>query len=89
MAAAAAGHEFTVPTGAALHDLVVAHYLAILDHYGSSAGVKAARKHLGWYLETANAPGTLRGAILTQTNPEVVIAHLAAAFVDTGERLAA
>lgn len=29
--------------------LVCEHYRAMLDHYGEVAGVKIARKHLGWY----------------------------------------
>ena len=36
--------------------LIVEHYAAMLDHYGSDVGVKIARKHLGWY--TKGLPGS-------------------------------
>ncbi len=43
-----------VPKGAALADLVAAHYEAMLGFYGADLGLKVARKHLGWYLEQAD-----------------------------------
>lgn len=39
------------PEGEALVDLICEHYEAILSEYGVSVGVRAARKHLDWYLE--------------------------------------
>ena len=42
-----------VPKGAALADLIAAHYEAMLGFYGADLGLKVARKHLGWYLEQA------------------------------------
>lgn len=32
-------------------DYAVAHYEAMLAHYGEPTGIRHARKHLGWYLE--------------------------------------
>jgi tRNA-dihydrouridine synthase B len=51
-------------TGEALPDpdideqfaVLVEHYRAMLAHYGDDAGVKIARKHLGWY--TKGLPGS-------------------------------
>ncbi len=31
------------------YQVLVEHYCAMLEHYGSDVGVKIARKHLGWY----------------------------------------
>jgi tRNA-dihydrouridine synthase B len=59
-------------TGAALCDLVLEHYDAILSHYGRHAGVRIARKHLGWYLGLLSAgrvPAAARGALLTCCEP--------------------
>lgn len=42
------------PTGGALSDLVAEHYDAMLTDYGHQIGIRAARKHLDWYLEAAN-----------------------------------
>jgi len=36
--------------------VIVEHYTAMLEHYGSDTGVKLARKHLGWY--TKGLPGS-------------------------------
>lgn len=51
-------------TGEALADpdideqfaVLIAHYRAMLEHYGADVGVKIARKHLGWY--TKGLPGS-------------------------------
>jgi len=71
----------TIPQGAALGDLVVGHYDEMLDFYGPELGVKVARKHLGWYLETAGLTAA-RGVVMTESNPKRVIAALHAAFAD-------
>lgn len=77
------------PDGAALRDLVLAHYEAILSFYGTAAGVRIARKHLGWYLDgIGHTQGELRQAILTATEPALVAERLARAFCDA-RRLAA
>jgi tRNA-dihydrouridine synthase B len=41
------------PSGVALADIVAEHYEGVLEAYGSAVGVRAARKHLDWYLEAA------------------------------------
>lgn len=66
-----------IPTGAALADLVCAHYDAMLSFHGRDIGLRAARKHLGWYLDAARAP---RGTILTLDDPAAVMRALHAAF---------
>ena len=65
-----------VPQGAALADLVGRHYEAILGVYGTQIGLRAARKHLGWYMEAANTPAPLRRDILTEATPARVLAYL-------------
>ncbi|MDP4034008.1 MAG: tRNA dihydrouridine synthase DusB [Pseudorhodobacter sp.] len=70
-----------VPQGAALADLVVAHYQDMLGFYGVDLGLKMARKHLGWYLSEAGLDAH-RGAILTGDCPAQVIRALRRAFAD-------
>ncbi|VAW17568.1 tRNA-dihydrouridine synthase DusB [hydrothermal vent metagenome] len=41
------------PRGHDLADLMYEHYDAMLSHYGLAWGLRAARKHLGWYVERA------------------------------------
>ena len=64
-----------VPQGAALADLVIAHYEAMLSFYGRPLGARCARKHLGWYLEAAGLDHH-REEILTLADPSRVIARL-------------
>ena len=78
------------PAGSALVDLVAGHYEAMLDEYGTRIGVRAARKHLDWYL-AANAPdvsAALRKTLLTETQPERVLALLPDAFSSSLEAAA-
>jgi nifR3 family TIM-barrel protein len=89
IAAIAAGRPFTPPGGPALGALVAGHYEAMLGHYGDAVGVKAARKHLGWYMQTAGAAADLRSAVLTESRPSAVLAMLAEAFAGDAERRAA
>lgn len=42
------------PKGDELAALVAEHYEAILVEYGTAVGLRAARKHLDWYLEAAD-----------------------------------
>ncbi|WP_370318176.1 tRNA dihydrouridine synthase DusB [Salipiger sp. IMCC34102] len=74
------------PRGAALAALVGAHYEAMLSFYGSKLGLRVARKHLGWYMDTARTPSALRREVLTAAAPGAVLARLDAAF---GEVVAA
>ncbi|PSH69371.1 tRNA dihydrouridine synthase DusB [Phyllobacterium brassicacearum] len=63
-------------------DYAVAHYEAMLAHYGEPTGIRHARKHLGWYLEThgVDVGSAERGSIMTETNPRQVARRLHAAL---------
>ncbi|TVP72345.1 MAG: tRNA dihydrouridine synthase DusB [Rhodobacteraceae bacterium] len=61
------------PEGAALVDLVAAHYEAVLSFYGRDLGLKTARKHLGWYAEAARGAPALRQRLLTARDPAEVL----------------
>jgi tRNA-dihydrouridine synthase B len=76
-----------VPQGAALADMVIAHYEDMLAFYPAPIGLRAARKHLGWYLEAAGVTAG-RSLILTSDSPDQVIRALRGAF-DTQESEAA
>lgn len=97
IARAAAGRgAATAPDAAETADLAERHYRAMIDHYGAVVGLRAARKHLGWYLaridETAKAelPGALRAAAMQSTDPEQVVGILrSAARIATTRGMAA
>jgi len=73
-----------VPRGAALADLVTAHFDASLSFYGRDLGARVIRKHLGWYLDAAGVGPTLRREVLT-AQPEAVPRLLDAAFATYAE----
>jgi nifR3 family TIM-barrel protein len=88
--AAGAADGVGAPDDRQLPDYVVAHYEDMLSHYGAEAGVRHARKHLGWYLER-HAPGLdpqLRTLIMTSLDPSQVIGALRMAFSRDPENLA-
>ena len=58
------------------------HYAMMLEHYGEQAGVRHARKHLGWYLDSLApaTPGEVRKEIMTGQNAEAVATLFAEAL---------
>lgn len=69
-----------LPAGSEFSDLVSEHYEAILSFYGRDLGLRIARKHLGWYAETAAAP--LRAEMMRATDPAATLALIRSAFSD-------
>src|SRR5690606_17305927 len=68
------------------------HVAAMLAHYGEYLGLRNARKHIGWYLETSQHAAaeikSWRRQLCTDENPERVLAGLAE-FYDSACELAA
>ena len=68
--------------------IISALYGEMLAHHGLDVGLRHARKHLGWALDTAaasaRAPQHLlkaqRGRVLTATEPAIVLRRLSEAF---------
>jgi tRNA-dihydrouridine synthase B len=93
----ATGRREPPPSLARQGELAAALYSDMLEHYGSTIGVRHARKHLGWALDAAahstGAPAGLlkqaRAQILTATQPAAVLRHLADAYDAFSPRLAA
>ncbi|MFY0691418.1 MAG: tRNA dihydrouridine synthase DusB [Paracoccaceae bacterium] len=74
-----------IPQGPAFADMVIGHYEDMLDFYGPDLGLRVARKHLGWYLDTAGVAPAARRAILTSRDPADVIARLRRSLSETAE----
>ncbi len=102
VSAGLAGREgLAPPQGDDLADLVSDHYEAMLVHHGRAVGLKAARKHLDWYLEAAvTEPGRavtkgrpsshpLRARLLGSTDPAEVLRTIRTIFTSDLERRAA
>ena len=59
------------PIGDELTAIVIEHYEGVLSEYGVQVGVRAARKHLDWYLEAAAlaVPRALRRQLVEAETP--------------------
>ncbi|EPX80300.1 tRNA dihydrouridine synthase DusB [Litoreibacter arenae] len=69
-----------IPQGAALAEMVAAHYEDMLDFYGPDLGLRVARKHLGWYMDGAGTAAPLRREVLTAKSPRAVLSELPSAL---------
>jgi tRNA-dihydrouridine synthase len=86
-----------VPTLDEQFSLTLALYEEMLAHHGTRIGIRHARKHLGWALDTAAetvgvSPESLkaaRGAVLTAEEPAEVKRRLTAAYEGFAWRAAA
>lgn len=91
----ATGERLAAPAGPDFADLVAGHYEDILSHYGVIAGVRIARKHLGWYLDDAvergasQLPANERKNLMTSNFPPEVLRLIADWFSTSNERIAA
>lgn len=65
-----------VPVGTAFVDMVIGHYEAMLKFYGDILGLRVARKHLGWFMQTAGTAPDLRRSVLTARTPAATMALL-------------
>jgi tRNA-dihydrouridine synthase B len=70
------------PTGAELIGVVVEHYEGVLSEYGTTVGVRAARKHLDWYLEASGLPVAkdVRRLLVESQDPREVVALIESIF---------
>ena len=70
------------PSGDDLAAVVVEHYEGVLSEYGVDVGVRAARKHLDWYMEAARlpVPKPLRRRVVESPDPAEVARLLAGIF---------
>jgi tRNA-dihydrouridine synthase B len=75
------------PVGDDLAAVVTEHYEGVLSEYGTEVGVRAARKHLDWYLEASGiavAP-EMRKRLVQSTAPDEVISLIGEVFGDMRE----
>jgi tRNA-dihydrouridine synthase B len=59
---------------------VLAHYDAMLTHYGISVGSRMARKHLGWYSKSLPGSAEFRAAVNRTENPADVMSLIRGFF---------
>lgn len=66
------GEKLPDPTLEELEPLVIAHYEDMLSHYGVEAGVRIARKHMGWYSTGLHNASAFRLAMNQLEDPNAV-----------------
>jgi tRNA-dihydrouridine synthase B len=67
----ATGREAPAPALAEVRDIMLAHLEQLYEFYGEHAGVRVARKHLGWYRAAAFG----EGAVPLHQDPACSTAH--------------
>jgi len=91
-AALASGTDETAPSLDEQRAIAVTHVEAMLSHYGTHLGLRNARKHIGWYLETSGRPASVAKAWRARLCPDDdwrrVLSGLAR-FYDEPEEVAA
>jgi tRNA-dihydrouridine synthase B len=65
------------------------HYNAMLSHYGTSAGVRVARKHVAWYSKGLPGSAEFRAAFNRIDDPARALATIDAFYLPLIERMAA
>jgi nifR3 family TIM-barrel protein len=77
----ATGVDASAPPIETQCEIALAHVEAMLSHYGAFLGLRNARKHIGWYLETSGAPPAVvkvnRQRLCTEGDPARLLAGLA------------
>ncbi|MEO8758534.1 MAG: tRNA dihydrouridine synthase DusB [Devosia sp.] len=70
------------PVDSELVAIIVEHYEGVLSEYGVDVGVRAARKHLDWYLEASGLPVAreTRRRLIESQQPADVIGMIEAIF---------
>jgi tRNA-dihydrouridine synthase B len=81
------GERLAEPPLAEQLDTLLEHYRSMLAHYGSEAGMRIARKHVGWYSKGLPGSGEFRAAINRIANPTSVIEAIRAFYWPLVERL--
>ncbi len=85
----ASGGTRPTPTLGEQLGVILEQYDAMLSLYGADAGVKIARKHLGWYTKGLSGSAEFRNKVNTVDDPATVVAMLRDFYAPWLERAAA
>lgn len=83
------GNALADPSLEEQYHLIVEHYRAMLDHYGSDVGVRCARKHIGWYTKGIPGSAEFRNHTNRIDDPKVVLDELERFYMPHLSRVAA
>ena len=77
------------PTAAERCAIVEEHYEGLLDHYGVETGLRAARKHLGWYASDLPGGEDFRQRVVRMDDPVQVRKAIRLFFCEQPQAMAA
>jgi tRNA-dihydrouridine synthase B len=66
------GRRQPAPSLARQMEILIDHYEEMLSHYGAEAGMRAARKHIGWYSRGLPGGAAFRGQVMRICDPAAV-----------------
>lgn len=67
------GEKIASPDLATIKDIMIEHYLSMLDYYGEEAGKKIARKHISWYTKGLRDSAEFRQKVNRMTDTKEVL----------------
>ena len=70
------GQTLADPNLETQYHLIIEHYRAMLDLYGSDVGMRVARKHIGWYTKGLTGSAEFRNFVNRIEDPAIVIDEL-------------
>lgn len=71
-----AGSAATAPTHGEVRDIMLMHLRDLYDFYGPDAGVRIARKHIGWYCSGRPHAQAFRQDVMSVVAPEAQLARV-------------
>jgi nifR3 family TIM-barrel protein len=74
------GERIAEPTLARQKEILISHYHSMLAHFGVEAGLRLARKHVGWYSRGLKGSAEFRAAVMGLGDAGRVIALIHAFF---------
>lgn len=83
------GSYGTEPHMGMRRDSLLAHYDALLSHYGQQQGVRIARKHIAWSLHGLRGANSCRERINKMSDPSQVHTEIHQLFANSMEAIAA
>lgn len=75
------GEKLPDPNIQDIKNIMIEHYLAMLDHYGEESGKKIARKHISWYTKGLHDSAAFRQKVNRMTDTQEVLDTIEAFFV--------
>lgn len=70
-------------------EILLEHFESMLVHYGSDAGLRRARKHIGWYSKGLPGSADFRSRVMRIIDPDEVRARIRDFYLPIMERMAA